>query len=139
MIRRPPRSTRTDTLFPYTTLFRSGGRERLLRAGARRSGAARARLPRLTTTGELHGLSGRAVSGRGRARRCCPHQPRAVSLLSRDGSVRDRRTRSIRPRSRRRTVARVSRRSEEHTSELQSLMRISYAVFCLKKKKNIHK
>src|SRR3546814_1092054 len=76
MIRRPPRSTRTDTLFPYTTLFRS--------TWSRRSGsqaAPRDRAPR------------------------------------RDG-----------PR---------GRRSEEHTSELQSLMRISYAVFCLKKKNAI--
>src|SRR3546814_18835586 len=76
MIRRPPRSTRTDTLFPYTTLFRS------------------ARLPD-------HGLQPVAYGAR--------RSPRRVA----DG-----------PR----------RRSEEHTSELQSLMRISYAVFCLKKK-----
>src|SRR3546814_1851010 len=68
MIRRPPRSTRTDTLFPYTTLFRSAGRHGVSHSGWR-------------------GLSG-------------------------DGRL----------------------RSEEHTSELQSLMRISYAVFCLKKK-----
>src|SRR3546814_4772107 len=104
MIRRPPRSTRTDTLFPYTTRFRSclsahrgaRGRQNLDRA-ADRQGA------------QLH-RPGR----RGR-----PH----------DRSVR-----------RLRTVPRDRRgppRSEEHTSELQSLMRISYAVFCLKKKKNI--
>src|SRR3546814_19849343 len=85
MIRRPPRSTRTDTLFPYTTLFRSGaddavhGADQMLQevfvtlaAGAQHVGAA----------------------------------------------------------------GRQPGRSEEHTSELQSLMRISYAVFCLKKKKN---
>src|SRR3546814_19890799 len=77
MIRRPPRSTRTDTLFPYTTLFRSVRLHRPHAAGAR---------PRL---GVVH--------------RCTP-TPR--------------------------------QRSEEHTSELQSLMRISYAVFCLKKKTN---
>src|SRR3546814_2789680 len=71
MIRRPPRSTRTDTLFPYTTLFRSAAPD----AG-----------------GNAH-----------------PH---------------------------RRLHPDVRNRSEEHTSELQSLMRISYAVFCLKKKKN---
>src|SRR3546814_2966563 len=70
MIRRPPRSTRTDTLFPYTTLFRS---------------------------------------------------PRTTRPKGRPGG--------LRPERRRR------QRSEEHTSELQSLMRISYAVFCLKKKK----
>src|SRR3546814_10794967 len=97
MIRRPPRSTRTDTLFPYTTLFRSavagtGRAEPLHHQRAVRPGAAGARLHR------------RAGAGRADA--------------GADGS---------------RTPART--RSEEHTSELQSLMRISYAVFCLKKKK----
>src|SRR3546814_1639098 len=85
MIRRPPRSTRTDTLFPYTTLFRSG-------EGARRQGRRGARPG--AAPGGL-----RAHRGLGE---------RASPLA----------------------------RSEEHTSELQSLMRISYAVFCLKKKKN---
>src|SRR3546814_2512961 len=75
MIRRPPRSTRTDTLFPYTTLFRSL---------AARAGADAVRCRRHA------GLPGRSAG---------------------------------------------KSRSEEHTSELQSLMRISYAVFCLKKKK----
>src|SRR3546814_5726458 len=84
MIRRPPRSTRTDTLFPYTTLFRSTGPGASLRVRAASHGCARA-----------------CPSGRGRGSGpCCRHS-----------------------------------RSEEHTSELQSLMRISYAVFCLKKKK----
>src|SRR3546814_10568477 len=77
MIRRPPRSTRTDTLFPYTTLFRS------------------VEIPR---------------------RQCLPEGDRAAA----------------------KNRAMV-RRSEEHTSELQSLMRISYAVFCLKKKKHQEK
>src|SRR3546814_2635868 len=85
MIRRPPRSTRTDTLFPYTTLFRSGWF---------RPGAARGRT----------GREGAAARDSG-----------------------------IRP------EARPCRRSEEHTSELQSLMRISYAVFCLKKQKSQNK
>src|SRR3546814_5358115 len=77
MIRRPPRSTRTDTLFPYTTLFRS------------------------------HRDAGEAVvEGRARGE---AGEGRAI-------------------------VPRARARSEEHTSELQSLMRISYAVFCLKKK-----
>src|SRR3546814_1042168 len=76
MIRRPPRSTRTDTLFPYTTLFRSS------RARATMAGPVRA----------------------------LPRRPFAEAM-----------------------------RSEEHTSELQSLMRISYAVFCLKKKKQQNK
>src|SRR3546814_2259266 len=76
MIRRPPRSTRTDTLFPYTTLFRSP-------AGAETA----------------------------------QHHPDHQGQRQRDGEHR-----------------RDDDRSEEHTSELQSLMRISYAVFCLKKK-----
>src|SRR3546814_1260975 len=96
MIRRPPRSTRTDTLFPYTTLFRS-------RAA-------------LCDKGRLHP---RQRCARARAR---PQRNRAP----RRAAARD-------------TGARRARdgagRSEEHTSELQSLMRISYAVFCLKKKK----
>src|SRR3546814_1398121 len=94
MIRRPPRSTRTDTLFPYTTLFRSGLAHRL----HRRSGL-------------------RAVdAGREGA---CPVGP-PLGLGAQLWPPADR------------------LRSEEHTSELQSLMRISYAVFCLKKKKNKH-
>src|SRR3546814_3694241 len=76
MIRRPPRSTRTDTLFPYTTLFRSRNR----------AGESKVKIERMTRL------------------------PR--SILKRCASA----------------------RSEEHTSELQSLMRISYAGFCLKKK-----
>src|SRR3546814_13623473 len=93
MIRRPPRSTRTDTLFPYTTLFRSPfpHADTLLRKRAN---------PR-------HAMS---VHGHG-----APGVPRTVSLAWL-GWLDDR-----------------TRRSEEHTSELQSLMRISYAVFCLKK------
>src|SRR3546814_3987993 len=91
MIRRPPRSTRTDTLFPYTTLFRS------CRPAARGGRTAPDRPP----DRDLH------AHDRGRIRRLG------------------------RPRARRP----VAGRSEEHTSELQSLMRISYAVFCLKKKK----
>src|SRR3546814_2411241 len=77
MIRRPPRSTRTDTLFPYTTLFRSS----------------------------------------------LPARPSCVGLR-----------RTVGPR-----CTHVGPRSEEHTSELQSLMRISYAVFCLKKTRHITK
>src|SRR3546814_9885615 len=91
MIRRPPRSTRTDTLFPYTTLFRSAGRLRRLR---------------------------RAVA--------------SVALLSNPRSTGNR---ALLPRVREYCAAHPDIRSEEHTSELQSLMRISYAVFCLKKKK----
>src|SRR3546814_3245207 len=100
MIRRPPRSTRTDTLFPYTTLFRS-------KAGRRRPAFF---IERFIAT---------SPSGVGRA------PLRDAPLLRRAAF-----DQILRPeRSRRRCW-----RSEEHTSELQSLMRISYAVFCLKKK-----
>src|SRR3546814_2531886 len=106
MIRRPPRSTRTDTLFPYTTLFRSRG---LARRGADRPARTGRRARGLRTAGRTDG-----------------------PLLGRDVSAR----RGRRPRRARRQAGLVQRlRSEEHTSELQSLMRISYAVFCLKKKK----
>src|SRR3546814_6653803 len=106
MLRRPPRSTRTDTLFPYTTLFRSHYSPSY---GRRSAGAD----------------SGGLQMG------MLPQQPRAH--LSR------RRNRSFRriPYACTNVLA-FPERSEEHTSELQSLMRISYAVFCLKKKKNKH-
>src|SRR3546814_2940761 len=83
MIRRPPRSTRTDTLFPYTTLFRSYLHDRR-------------ETPTVARHADRKDRTGLSAPG------CC---------------------------------SRHYRRSEEHTSELQSLMRISYAVFCLKKKK----
>src|SRR3546814_1721266 len=98
MIRRPPRSTRTDTLFPYTTLFRS----RLIDVLNPRNGAGRLTLI--------------ARFGSDKVKEALPRLIRAVE---REG---------------RRVV-----RSEEHTSKLQSLMRISYAVFCLKKKTNTTK
>src|SRR3546814_4726064 len=105
MIRRPPRSTRTDTLFPYTTLFRST-------SARRRAASARDRTGR--PGGACRDGGGRQGGGSPR------HDRRRVGRRARLGAERTRRT----------------RRSEEHTSELQSLMRISYAVFCLKKKKN---
>src|SRR3546814_5916509 len=95
MIRRPPRSTRTDTLFPYTTLFRSGGDAERQRQGPEDR--------------PLSALPPGALEQLCRRRRALP--------LPAGGHAR--RSRS---------------RSEEHTSELQSLMRISYAVFCLQKK-----
>src|SRR3546814_5751318 len=95
MIRRPPRSTRTDTLFPYTTLFRSRGHS--------------------CRVEELFSACRRRDQTRDRAGRAGHAQFR--------GSKRKSDSRRL--------------RSEEHTSELQSLMRISYAVFCLKKKTNI--
>src|SRR3546814_3048063 len=102
MIRRPPRSTRTDTLFPYTTLFRSGRRA---------EGAA-----------HQHRLS--PAGGRD------PHPPQICGEAQ---IPRGRKLRRGQPY--RQAAPRPKGRSEEHTSELQSLMRISYAVFCLKKKK----
>src|SRR3546814_6357253 len=92
MIRRPPRSTRTDTLFPYTTLFRST--------------ALHVRIIRPTATFRHHPID--------ILRRILD-----VAGLAMDAVLR----------------VDLQTRSEEHTSELQSLMRISYAVFCLKKKK----
>src|SRR3546814_7716349 len=86
MIRRPPRSTRTDTLFPYTTLFRSGP--------VLEPSGGPGRLDPIADPDPGHAVDDQV--GRGEA---------------------------------------LALRSEEHTSELQSLMRISYAVFCLKKKK----
>src|SRR3546814_4997645 len=97
MIRRPPRSTRTDTLFPYTTLFRS-------RRGQFDAG----------TDCERLGSYVRRARGPG------PVSSPAGEADAMKAAV---------------TRASSSQRSEEHTSELQSLMRISYAVFCLKKKK----
>src|SRR3546814_3565184 len=114
MIRRPPRSTRTDTLFPYTTLFRSEG---ALQAALKRL-KLQDENALLTALGKqsiddvavmealMPGSTGTADSGGQAAAHT--HQQSAISI----------------------------KRSEEHTSELQSLMRISYAVFCLKKKKN---
>src|SRR3546814_7461651 len=97
MIRRPPRSTRTDTLFPYTTLFRSADTQTV-----------------------RHGI---AVGVDSRTRDFQPD--RLLAIL---GDIRQRGDLDVQ--------LVYFDRSEEHTSELQSLMRISYAVFCLKKKKN---
>src|SRR3546814_4738475 len=97
MIRRPPRSTRTDTLFPYTTLFRSAHQSRAMAWPV------------------LPGL-------REPPTRCSPQSRRHSSRLT------------VVSLGWRRLQGRSAARSEEHTSELQSLMRISYAVFCLKKK-----
>src|SRR3546814_3698120 len=136
MIRRPPRSTRTDTLFPYTTLFRSRPRP----AAPGRARAGRDAVPRTLSyptgggrcRGPLHGGPCRRHRSRGEAQ---VHR-RRIHQCVRGRSEKDRRRRLPRaghPLSRR---DRKRVRSEEHTSELQSLMRISYAVFCLKKKTN---
>src|SRR3546814_4477653 len=97
MIRRPPRSTRTDTLFPYTTLFRS-----TFDLSAQRPCVGHHPLPEEARGDELCLVKSRVFAAR-------------IERLLRGA------------------------RSEEHTSELQSLMRISYAVFCLKKKKKKRK
>src|SRR3546814_6562240 len=111
MIRRPPRSTRTDTLFPYTTLFRSHSPAGIsARAG-----------PRLQSDQPLVLRARGWLAARG--------DRRGPQYVWREAQLRAR----IR---RRPTCVWRDERSEEHTSELQSLMRISYAVFCLKKKKN---
>src|SRR3546814_7424373 len=134
MKRRPPISTRTDTLFPYTTLFRSAGS--VPAPADPRSSAA----PILSHALRAIPTGAPPPGGRGAKRRRPEHRDRpsraqssACLLLPsrgreccRSGSEGGRRTHGCRP----------HRRSEEHTSELQSLMRISYAVFCLKKKKN---
>src|SRR3546814_9372598 len=113
MIRRPPRSTRTDTLFPYPTLFRSVRQGQAAGSNAQRDDAD---LPRqLLADQRVDRLSLRP--GGGRAVREQPVQHRIFRKLYRADDA----------------------RSEEHTSELQSLMRISYAVFCLKKKTNTKK
>src|SRR3546814_2472392 len=119
MIRRPPRSTRTDTLFPYTTLFRSMPSP----SSPRRRIAGRAQSPARCAHGQL--ASSRAV-----LTNTAPIAPRAITSrsFSRQEEWNARRSLS------KRSGAPSKRRSEEHTSELQSLMRISYAVLCLKKK-----
>src|SRR3546814_6602268 len=128
MIRRPPRSTRTDTLFPYTTLFRSC-RANGIAAGIsdQRFSCRSHRAVELTDAGDRLAADSRSADqSRAAWRRALPGRqyrgaefPENVSRLWRDPAASDD---SGLP------------RSEEHTSELQSLMRISYAVFCLKKK-----
>src|SRR3546814_5081276 len=114
MIRRPPRSTRTDTLFPYTTLFRSRLRLRVTSLD-RLFSLSHIRLDKLNILLNQSNLQGILVVG--------IHKPTQHGECQGRDSSRDQ----------------PLNRSEEHTSELQSLMRISYAVFCLKKKKQNQK
>src|SRR3546814_7538361 len=112
MIRRPPRSTRTDTLFPYTTLFRSG----IVYVGAE-VGPGDILVGKVTPKGETQ---------------LTPEEKLLRAIFGEKAS--DEKDTSLRvPTGTKGTVIDVQR-SEEHTSELQSLMRISYAVFCLTKK-----
>src|SRR3546814_2467368 len=104
IIRRPPRSTRTDTLFPYTTLFRSARSfEKYLRKNPN--------MPVLCVVRRY------ALIWFKNQRPMIPYNSPTTGPL----------------------IFEPDQRSEEHTSELQSLMRISYAVFCLKKKKKLHR
>src|SRR3546814_8204312 len=131
MLRRPTRSTRTDTLFPYTTLFRSirvlG--EHVSFIGHAAPYNATAALLRIDLTYDPNGLPDRSRSARPWPLAHHDLKPLQFVGQGRDAHKIHRRRRG---KLRKRPV-----RSEEHTSELQSLMRISYAVFCLKKKKHI--
>src|SRR3546814_2213911 len=131
MIRRPPRSTRTDTLFPYTTLFRSRHRQQHRdpehwSADARPSGShPRSGAPRLDAGRISYAWPSKSARGRNHIsviRLSYVMTPTDEALLSLLRLLKQQDYRFV-------------TRSEEHTSELQSLMRISYAVFCLKKKK----
>src|SRR3546814_1327220 len=103
MIRRPPSATLTDTLFPYTTLFRSATVEvRTLQAGVH--------------SGQFGGAAPDAISALARLIATLHDERGNCAIVG--------------------LLEAAPPRSEEHTSELQSLMRISYAVFCLKKKKD---
>src|SRR3546814_1788699 len=121
MIRRPPRSTRTDTLFPYTTLFRS---VILVQFGFEGNGFAVVGDRRIVGRQGIFAFVHRAVLPGLLRRPSLPLVPVSPRWKRRDEPFRH--------------LERGLGRSEEHTSELQSLMRISYAVFCLKKKKKQH-
>src|SRR3546814_10428894 len=119
MIRRPPRSTLTDTLFPYTTLFRSPAYRRKRDKLSFRSPVVFHNQRLIRTNLQKHGHD-HSISSQIRSF--------YINFIGYAASVCQRRNA--------RTHVGHPFRSEEHTSELQSLMRISYAVFCLKKKKN---
>src|SRR3546814_9575194 len=108
MIQRPPKSTRTDTLWPYTTLFRSRPKRLKLQIGQNVCGKRRHMQSKHGDTGEIPTIEVTKVQQ-------LWEQPQGVNCMLLANAM--------------------SMRSEEHTSELQSLMRIPYAVFRLKKKK----
>src|SRR3546814_4731217 len=121
MIRPPPRSTRTDTRLPYTTLFRSHpGEERAVRQRKEQHQHGAAARPDADRQHERTGLAKQAAT------RLAVEQHRIRQMMMAAAVM----VMAV-------IVAMAGLRSEEHTSELQSLMRISYAVFCLKKKKKI--
>src|SRR3546814_7890459 len=134
MIRPPPRSTRTDTLFPYTTLFRSvAHRESAGHAGgAQPFGDAQHPADVAEPVPQLPGEQDGTVHGRRRAASSASAARTRASTPSQSPKVVCRNSLALGYQG----LSSRSTRSEEHTSELQSLMRISYAVFCLKKKKN---
>src|SRR3546814_7495023 len=130
MIRRPPRSTRTDTLFPYTTLFRS----RLRGFGGERVGEdERGECARVGAVADPARDAARQFDALHQRRRARPGRDQIVIALGRSGAPDG--------------LAELGEhrgdilplRSEEHPSELQSLKRISYAAFCLKKTNNTNK
>src|SRR3546814_6573205 len=114
MIRRPPISTRTDTLLPYTTLFRSIVALIIPRPSRLSLSVQRIRSPSCTSTmNTIQSITAQTSQGANQTAESIGNLAQLAADLRRS-------------------------RSEEHTSELQSLMRISYAVFCLKKKNNTH-
>src|SRR3546814_7919753 len=118
MIRRPPRSTRTDTLFPYTTLFRSQPLAlRQIEHGEAFEERHAARILAAFPCASLLRFGGEAVG--------IDHGHAMLALADTAPGIADL------------TKGQPALRSDEHTSELQSLMRISYAVFCFQKKKTV--
>src|SRR3546814_7808832 len=117
MIRRPPRSTRTDTLFPYTTLFRSDEQKAV----------AKDTIADVNASGLWPGKVVTEVEAAGPFWEAEPEHQDYLERIPHGYTCH-----FVRPNW---VVPRRSERSEEHTSEFQSLMRISYAVFCLKKTK----
>src|SRR3546814_7293155 len=148
MIRRPPRATRTDTLFPYTTLFRSAGAGGAAGGKPRRSGLAPRTggdLPEIKLDGH-RGQAGRRLYRHSALAACkwLKLVTRFASRIAKSRQFSARHLQNIDSAQGRLRMAgperlcvimdllRTTLRSEEHTSELQSLMRISYAVFCFK-------